>query len=138
MNRIELKSAPEVKQVILAAFPSYKKHNAFLSVWPGSMNINSYWDGGSRDEYAIVELSTMQRKPMPTSTHPYFDVARYGLANKDNGIIETDHVGNITLKMLPEGFAIVRAGVFCGKSATAHVYLNSENLAKLLPETVQS
>lgn len=133
-QRIELKSAPEVKKLVSIAFPSYKKHNAYLSEWPGSMNINSYWDGGSRDEYAIVELATMQRKPMPTSTHPYFDVARYGLANKENEVISTDHVGNITLKILPEGFAIVRAGTFCGKQATAHVYLNPANLTKLLPE----
>jgi hypothetical protein len=137
-HRIELKSAPEVKRVILTAFPSYRKMTAFLSPWPGSMNINSYWDGGSRDEYAIVELATMQRKPMPTSTHPYFDVARYGLANKDNGVVETDHVGNITLKLLPEGFALVAAGTFCGKPMTANVYVNPANLAKLLPEQVQS
>ena len=70
---------------------------------------------------------------MPTSTHPYFDVARYGLANKENEVISVDHVGNIELKILPEGFALVSAGTFCGKPATAHVYLNPANLAKLLP-----
>jgi hypothetical protein len=133
LQAIELKSAPEVKRVIVAGFPGYKKHRAFLSAFPESgKNINSYWDGGSRDEYAIVELSTMQRKPMPSSTHPYFDIARHGMANQDNGIVESDHVGNITLKMLPEGFALVSAGTFCGKQATAHVYLNPANLAKLL------
>ena len=135
-ERIELKSAPEVKRVVCAAFPSYKKHNAYLSVFPGRLNINSYWDGGSRDEYAIVDLATMQRKNMPTSTHPYFDVARHGLADKSNDVIETDHVGNITLKMLPEGFALVSAGTFCGKAATAHVYLNEANMARLLPAKV--
>jgi len=132
-ERIELKSAPEVKRLILAAFPSYKKHNAFLSAFNGGKNINSYWDGGSREEYRIVELSTLQLRPIPTSTHPYFDVARYGLANKENEVISVDHVGNIELKILPEGFALVAAGTFCGKPATAHVYLNPANLAKLLP-----
>jgi hypothetical protein len=131
-ERIELKTAPEVKRVVCAAFPSYKKHNAYLSAFY-PLNINSYWDGGSRQEYAVVELATMQRKPIPTSSHPYFDIARHGMANQDNGIVETDHVGNVTLKVLPEGFALVQAGYFCGKPATAHVYLNPANLAKLLP-----
>jgi len=137
-QRFPLKNSPELKQVVCAAFPSYKKHDAYLSAFPESgKNINSYWDGGSRDEYAIVELATMKRQPMPTSTHPYFDVARRGMANQSNGVLESDHVGNITLKVLPEGFALVSAGVFCGKSATAHVFLNPANLAKLLP-AVQS
>lgn len=138
LQAIELRTAPEVKAVVLAAFPSYRKRSAFLSAFPGSLNINSYWDGGSRDEYAIVELATMQRRAMPTSTHPYFDIAARGMANQDNGIVESDRVGNLTLKLLPEGFALVRAGTFCGKAATAHVYLNPDNFAKLLPGEVQS
>jgi hypothetical protein len=130
---IELKSAPEVKRVITAAFPGYKKHKAILGTFPESgLNINSYWDGGSKDEYAIVELATMNRKAMPTSTHPFFDIAARGMANQSNGIVETDHVGNVTLKVLPEGFALVRSGYFCGKPATAGVYLNPANFAKLL------
>jgi hypothetical protein len=131
-NRIELKSAPEVKRVVCTAFPSYRKLTAFLSPFH-PMTVNSYWDGGSRDEYAIVELATMQRKSMPTSTHPYFDVARYGMSDKENEVISVDHVGNITLKILPEGFALVAAGTFCGKPMTANVYVNPANLAKLLP-----
>jgi hypothetical protein len=131
-ERIELKSAQEVKRVVTTAFPGYKKHNAYLSAFPGSLNINSCWDGGSRDEYAIVELATMSRKPMPTSTHPFFDITARGMANMDNGVVETDRVGNVTLKMLPEGFALVAAGTFCGKQATAHVYLNPANLNKFL------
>jgi hypothetical protein len=128
---ISLKSAPEVKKVITVAFPSYKKHNAFLSEFH-PMQINSYWDGGSRDYFAIVELATMQRKDMPTRTHPCFEVSQRGLANQSNDVVEIDHVGNITLKILPEGFALVSAGIFCGKPGTAHVYLNPANMTKLL------
>jgi hypothetical protein len=132
MNIIEsLKNAPEVKQVITAAFPGYKKHRAYLSEF-SPMQINSYWDGGSRDEFAIVELATMQRKSLPTSSHPYFDVAARGMANQSNEIVESDHVGNVTLKVLPEGFALVSAGTFCGKAATAHVFLNAANMTKFL------
>jgi hypothetical protein len=135
-QRIELKHHPEVKRVVLAAFPSYKKHNASIGeFYP--CNINSYWDGGSRSEFAIVELATMARKPLPTTTHPYFGIVRHGLAGKEDSVLSADYAGNVTLKVLPEGFALVEAGTFCGKPATARVYVNSANLTKLLP-AVQS
>jgi len=130
---IELKSAPEVKAVVLAAFPSYRKQKATLSVFNGGVNINSYWDGGSRSEYAVVELASLQRKRLPTHSHPYFDVARHGIVNVETQDVAVDRVGNLTLIRLPAGFALVSAGTFCGKPATAHVYLNAGNMAKLLP-----
>jgi hypothetical protein len=132
MQTVTLKSAPEVKAVVLAAFPAYRKQNAFLSAFGGGLSINSYWDGGSRTEFAVVELASLQRKSLPTRTHPYFDITVRGLANTENADVEVDHVGNITLKKLPEGFALVAAGTFCGKAATAHVYLNPANMARLL------
>ena len=133
-QKIELRLAPEVKAVVKAAFPDYRKHRAVLSVFDRGVNINSYWDGGSKSEYAVVELASLRRRDLPSSSHPYFDVTAHGLANVENQDIKIDHVGNITLQRLPEGFALVSAGTFCGKSATARVYVARENLAKLLPE----
>jgi hypothetical protein len=135
-ERFELKTTPELKRIVLAAFPSYKKRQATLAAFrEGGQRINSYWDGGTRDEYAIVELSTGRRKPLPTSTHPYFDIAGRGLANGESpdGYVSSDHVGNVTLLALPQGFALVAAGTFCGKPATAKVYLNSADMPRLLP-----
>lgn len=132
-ERVELKTSPEVKRVVTAAFPDYRKKNAVLVPFSNGVNINSYWDGGSKSEFAIVELSTMTRRPLPSSTHPYFEVVRPGMANQTSEYFESDHVGNITLKILPAGFALVQAGTCCGKPATAYVYLNPDNLAKLLP-----
>lgn len=133
MNIITLSEHPEVKRIVNAAFPSYKKHKVFLSVFYEGLNINSYWDGGSRHEFAIVEMASMQRKLLPTSTHPYFDIVRRGLASMTLPDLKTDHVGNIALVRLPDGYAVVAAGTFCGKPATAHVYVNASNLSKLLP-----
>jgi hypothetical protein len=135
---IELRQNPDVKRVITTAFPGYKKQRAFLSAFgEHGVSINSYWGGGSRDYYAIVDLRTMTTRPLPTSTHPYFEVAARGLANQENDVVSVDHVGNVTLKILPEGFALVRTGIFCGKPSTAHVYLNPANFAKLLPAAAQ-
>ncbi len=122
MQTIELKNEPEMKRLILAAFPGYKKHRAFLSTFHGGITLNSYWDGGSRDEYAIVDRATMRRKLLPTSTHPYFDVAKIGV-HGENEFVSIDTRGNITLNQLPAGYALIAAGTFCGKAATAHVYL---------------
>ena len=132
--KVNLKSAPEVQRVVRAAFPSYAKHNAYITDFPScGCNINSYWDGGSRSEYAIVRLDSMQRKTLPTSTHPYFDVARQGAAETENQDLAVDHAGNVTLKHLPEGFALVVCGIFCGKTATARVLVNESNMVKFLP-----
>lgn len=131
---IELKQANDVKRLIQAAFPNYRKTKCFLSVFDPEygQRINSYWSGGSRDEYVVIELSTFHRHPLPTQSHPYFDIARHGLANLENAHVTVDHVGNITLKHLPEGFALIQAGTFCGKPATARVFVNAANLKTLL------
>lgn len=128
----ELKLYPEIKRVIVAAFPNYKKKKAMVSVFKGEVNVNSYWSEGSRSEYGIVELATMSRKLLPTPTHPYFDVANRGLAGTGNRVLSADHVGNITLKELPSGYALVSAGTFCGKPATTHVYFNVNDITTQL------
>ena len=132
MTTIELRTTPDVKRVIQAAFPGYKKQRAFVSVFRGGVGINSYWDGGSKSEFAVVELATLRRAGLPTSTHPYFDVASKGLTNAQDGVVKVDHVGNVTLETLPDGFVLVEAGTFCGKAATAHIFVPAANMPKFL------
>lgn len=127
---VELKNNPELKRIIQAAFPNYKKRTASFRVFTGKRNVNSYWDGGSRSEFVLIELATMRRKPLPTASHPFYDISSKGLTNQKAEAIETDHVGNVYLTELPPGFALVEAGTFCGKPATAHVLFNSENMPK--------
>lgn len=135
-TRYNLSQNLSIKAVVKAAFPDYRKRDAVVTVWGGSHSINSYWDGGSRSEYAIIELATLQRHPLPTSTHPYFDVAARGLANAQDEHISIDRVGNVTLKHLPDGFVLVQAGTFCGKPATAYVRVPPNNMPKLLEQGV--
>jgi hypothetical protein len=129
VETINLKSAPEVKRVINAAFPEYKKHNAFLTAFSdSSVDVNSYWDGGSKSVFVLVDLATLARKSLPTSTHPYFDLHA---ATGQTPDVTVDR-GNVTLRRLPEGIALVEGGTFCGKPAIAHVYVNPANLTKFL------
>lgn len=133
MQRVTLKTAPELKALVLTAFPSYKKHDVFLSVFgEHGKSINSYWDGGSRSVFCLVDIASRRTKSLPTQSHPYFDVARQGLANADSPDVSVDQRGNVTLKHLPEGFALIEGGTFCGKTATAHVFLPAANMAKLV------
>lgn len=128
-----LKQHPELRRVILAAFPNYRKLKASISTFR-PMSINSYWDGGSRDEYAVVDIAARQSVAYPSAGHPYFDVAGRGIADVEDPHIAVDHVGNVTLKHLPLNYALVKAGTFCGKPSTACVYVNDANLIGMLPE----
>ena len=133
MQTLELKQYPEVKAAILAAFPNYRKHRAYVSaIGEHGVRINSYWDGGSRKEFGIVELASGRSHGLPTASHPYFDVARNGAAGTENAAISVDDRGNATLKILPDGFALIQAGTSCGKPATAHIFLNAANMPKAL------
>ncbi len=126
METINLKASPEFTRIIRAAFPSYKKKNVFLSEFSegSSVTINSMWDGGSRSVFVLVELSTLQVKALPTASHPYFDM--HGVTETTPDVVITR--GIVDLVRLPEGFALIEGGSFCGKPATAHVYLNSRNI----------
>lgn len=134
MQTVTLKTAPEVKRLVNAILPSYKKHNVFLSEFH-SLSVNSYWDDGSKSTFILVNLQDMTTQPLPSSTHPYFDVVRQGIQGESEWV-SVDGRGNITLKVLPEGFAVIECGTFCGKTATAHVFLNAANMSKLLGEGV--
>jgi hypothetical protein len=72
-----LSEQPQVETIIRAAFPGYRKHSATVEHFPaqhGGITGNSFWDSGSRDEYAVVELTSLTRRSLPTQTHPYFDL----------------------------------------------------------------
>ena len=132
-QKIDLKSYPDLKAVIQAAFPDYRKKQVYVSPFqePG-ISVNSYWESGSRSEFAVVHLPTLQRKQLPTKTHPFFDVASAGVRSVENQDLAVDHRGNATLKRLPPDFVLVAAGTDSGKPATAHVYVNLDNMPMLL------
>jgi len=114
--RLKLKDHQEIKRLILAADRSYKKHDAsFRSVESVTLS-GTYWDGGSRSTYHAVRLSDGYCLGAPQYNPPQF------------GGPQTDpHVE------IPQGVAIVETGTFCGKTATACVYCNPSDVAKLLP-----
>lgn len=116
MQTIELAKYPDIARVIRAADPSYRKKNAFVSVREKVSLDGTFWDGGSRSTYTAVNLATFASAGAPHYSPPQFGGPRV-----------TPEVP------VPEGFVIVETGIFCGKTATAHVSVNPANVTKLLP-----
>lgn len=116
MKRVDLKTAPELLKVIRSADSSYRKHQATIFACEQVTLSDTYWDGGSRSTYTAVDLMTGRSKGAPQFDPPQF------------GGPATSPVVSI-----PEGIAIIRTGVFMGKTATATIYVNPSNMAKLLP-----
>lgn len=115
MHRVTLKTAPELARLIKAAAPDYRKREAVLMARDTVTISGTYWDGGSRSTYHAVDLATLRQLPAPQYNPPQF------------GGPATDPTVNI-----PEGAAIVCTGIFQGKPATARVYINPANMAKLI------
>lgn len=114
---------PEIKRIIDAARVNGKRNgDVSIDEFRGPISMNSYWDGGSKDEFALVDLETLKTWSMPTS-HPYFD-------RRPNG----ERCGNLELSELPPNVCLVEGGYFCGKPATLKIRLRSENMARLLPK----
>lgn len=115
--RVTLRTAPEIARIIRAADPNYRKREASILARETVAISGTYWDGGSRSTYHAVDLATLRQLPAPHYDPPQF------------GGPSTDPTVNI-----PEGVAIVCTGVFQGKPATARVYVNPANVAKLIGE----
>jgi hypothetical protein len=117
----DLTTAPELGRIVRASGVRGKKGTVTVREWRGPQRMNSYWDGGSKDEYALVELGSLKVWTVPDS-HPHFD-------RKPNG----DRCGILELRELPPGTCLVVGGVSCGKPATIELQFRPENLAALLP-----
>lgn len=103
---------PIVRKIAAAAYPDYRGRKIQVKAADKSINVKSYWDGGSRSYFVFVRLADMNvSKPVPAQ-HPVFDPQ----------IPNADHV------QIPEGVACVAHSIFCGKDLGLTVYVNPANL----------
>ena len=81
---------------------SYRKPNVFTERVPSgtTRNVDSYWDGGSRDNYELHRNGTVT---VPTN------------GNCGIGVYVDRPL------VLEKGDVLVRTGVFCGKTSTATI-----------------
>ena len=103
-----------ILNIIAASFPSYNGKKISLSTEVPTC-LNSYWQGGSKNSYAFVQLSTMKQFNVHTN-HPFFE------PNQPRD-----------LEALPLGVVLVEHSIFCGKDMGITIYANSQDLTPLLP-----
>ena len=106
--------APEVKQIAQAAFPDYKGRSFSVLPFRGGMDLSSYWSGGSRDYYNVINLTTLRSAEIPQGGSGHGD-APYRIST------------------LPDNMAVVKRTYFQGKDLGITIFVNPENLSKMLP-----
>lgn len=108
---------PEVMALVHAAFPEYKGKRINVESFRGPMTMQSYWSGGSRDYWSVVNMDTLKSIDIP-----------------ENGTTWNPAIG--PLKELPLNGAVVRYTM--GPHESVGVYVNPANLNQfLLPETTE-
>lgn len=100
---------PEVSQIGLAAFPDYRGKKFSVDVFKGPMRLDSYWDGGSKNSFAAVDLETLRAGAVPENY-------------------------NMGAEVLPNNIAIVKHTIFSGKDLGLTIYVNATNISKSLPQ----
>lgn len=95
----------DLKAIVRAAFPSYRGRKIReTSHIKNSMNTNSYWDGGSRDTFVVVDLKTLRATPI-AGINPLNPPANW----RDPTVIQP-------------GTVIVEHSIFCGKDVGCRVH----------------
>jgi len=103
-----------VKAIVAASFPGYRGRKIALST-DVPKRLSSYWDGGSRDSFAFVELATGKAASVH-SNHPFFEKGQPS-----------------ELEALPAGFVLVMHSICCGKDCGITIYANADQIMPLLP-----
>jgi hypothetical protein len=116
--------AKSVQKIILATFPSYKRHKACVQA-AESVTLNDLnWSGGTRAEYRAYDIETGQ-----------FSYALPPMGSEDDPRSWPDRLEGQSF-LLPPGVIIVRGGSSGGKPAMLMLYVHPSNIDKLL-ETVK-
>ena len=95
----------QVKSVCKAAFPGYNGRKIQIKYNVKSKSLRSYWDGGSKSSYAVIDLNLLKVLHAPDS-HPFFD--------RLTGVDSFD---------IPEGYAVVEHSIFCGRDMGLTIHI---------------
>ena len=62
---------PEVREIAAKAFPEYTGRRFSVQPFTGSMPATSYWSGGSKDDWCLLNLATDKTWRVPENGSPY-------------------------------------------------------------------
>jgi hypothetical protein len=92
----------------------YRGRKIKASMRPAPNQLNSYWDGGSKDTYYFYHLDEKKIFQLPTN-HPFFE--------KDKPR---------DLNGLPPRVILIESSIFCGKHAGLTIYSNESDRSLLI------
>ena len=111
-------STKDVKQIIQATFPGYRKRKVTLVVTDSVTFTDLNWSGGTRSQYRACDIDG----------HPL------DLKHNLSGPPPWDNPFEGLKIDLPESAVIVKGGHFCGKPSTLYIYVHPNNIPKQLKE----
>jgi hypothetical protein len=79
------------------------------------MDLTSYWSGGSRDYYNVINMDNLKSVEIPQGGSGHGDVP-------------------YRVSTLPHNIAVVKRTYFQGKDLGIKIFVNPENLSKMLPK----
>lgn len=114
-------TAPEVLKIVEQTFPGYKGNKIRVCACTGGgMRLDSSWQDGSRDLWALLDMATGR-----------------GIAIPENGTPFSNGGQIFTLDHLPANIALVQHITFCGNDHGIRIHVSPENLNRLaLPAAV--
>jgi len=120
MTIIHLDPTTEIKNLARQCFPRYRGRSFTINNSGRSVNINSYWDGGSRSKFVMLDLATGKR----------LDIAQNGTVH-DGGPIAPDGV------KVPAGYVLAEHVIFCGKDLGITFHVDPNTATAFLPDNVE-
>ena len=119
MDTIYCSNDPHAEQIVRAAYPGATGRKIKIEAARGALNLSSYWSGGSRDYFVVINLATMRQATIPQNGSGF------------DG--ETFRVSE-----LPEGFAVIKHTIFQGKDLGFTIILNPANFNQMaLPAPIE-
>ena len=93
-----------LKKICKLAYPSYKGRKFEVQYNTKKITMHSYWDGGSKTDYVIVNVAKMQVVVVPDN-HPVFG-----------------NYPDMTNVPIPDDFVVVAHTIFCGRDMGLTIY----------------
>jgi hypothetical protein len=131
----------EALRVMRAAYPGYRGRKFSVRVQAlSNMDLRSYWDGGSRTDYTLIDLDSRRTVALPTQSPfdaPVRSVEQFVIRHLgvfDDGTYECDlwH-STIEAAKLPLNVGVVEHVIFQGRDQGLTLVIDPAKAAGLLP-----
>jgi hypothetical protein len=114
-NIYELKQHPRLQQLVRQVLPGYRKHRVIVIPCEQVQLSGGYWSGGSRYSYCQAALNGGGVRALAAPAAP---VEFGGSA--------------VPPYTIPQGHTVISTGTFCGKTATATMYIRQGDLSTVV------